>query len=232
MFIAYLTHANMEGIAWPGRELICRETGLHDDSVSTARSGLVRKGWLFPKGQVRRTDGTLTGALRFAPIVPDAGESPAPEIVRHRRKSGTGKSQRTDAGVFRPTDAGESPALSSSNEVEPKEEHQHRLHDALTSQRTAQTANASADDLVDQAKGIFLRIPVSDGEYNVHIKAVADWEREFPGVDVRQEIRSTRAFWLARPIEQRKARHEIRQSLRWHLSRQQDGAGEPEGWET
>jgi len=27
VFIAYLTHANMEGIAWPARELLCRETG-------------------------------------------------------------------------------------------------------------------------------------------------------------------------------------------------------------
>jgi len=111
-----------------------------------------------------------------------------------------------------------------------------RLHGAETVLQTVshsmQTTDAGADDLVDQAKGIFLRIPLSDGsEYEVHIKTVQEWEREFPALDVRQEIRSTRAHWLARQPHQRKARHEIRQSLRAHLGKRQDATGEPEEWE-
>jgi hypothetical protein len=104
------------------------------------------------------------------------------------------------------------------------EKEKHRLHGAVTSHRSAQTATAGANDLVDEAKGIFERIPLSDGsEYPVHVKAVADWQREFPAVDVKQAIRGTRAWALARQPHERKARHEIRQSLRWYLSKQQDG---------
>jgi uncharacterized protein YdaU (DUF1376 family) len=129
------------------------------------------------------------------------------------------------------------PNATNTNTNTNKRKDQNRLHGAETVLQTVshsmQITDAGADDdLVDKAKGIFLRIPLNDGsEYDVHVKAVADWEREFPGVDVRQEIRSTRAFWLARPIEQRKARHEIRQSLRAHLGKKQDAAGEPEEWE-
>jgi len=98
--------------------------------------------------------------------------------------------------------------------------------------RVAQTADAGASDLVDQAKGIFLRIPLNDGtEYPVHVKAVQDWEHEFPGVDVRQAIRGTRGWALARPLHERKARHEIRQSLRSFLGKKQDGAVLPEAWD-
>jgi len=109
---------------------------------------------------------------------------------------------------------------------------QHRLHDALPSQHTVQAADdAGANDLVDQAKGIFLRIPLNDGtEYPVHIKAIQDWEREFPGVDVKQAIRGTRGWALARQPHERKARHEIRQSLRSFLGKKQDGAVMPEEW--
>jgi uncharacterized protein YdaU (DUF1376 family) len=115
------------------------------------------------------------------------------------------------------------PNATNTNTNRHKREDQNRLHDALTSQRTAQTANA-ASDLVDEAKGIFLRIPLSDStEYPIHIKAVQEWEREFPNVDVRQEIRSTRGFWLAKSPDKRKTKCEIRQSLRWHLARVQDG---------
>lgn len=112
------------------------------------------------------------------------------------------------------------------------------LHEAQTVSegetvvRSTQTANAGTDDLVDPAKGIFLRIPLSDdSEYDLHVKTIQEWEREFLGVDVRQEIRSTRGFWLARPAAQRKARHEIRQSLRAHLAKKQDEAVLPERWE-
>jgi len=101
---------------------------------------------------------------------------------------------------------------------------ENRLHGALPSQRTVQAADdTGANDLVDQAKGIFLRIPLNDGnEYPVHIRAIQDWEREFPGANVRQELRSTRGYWLARPANQRLARHQIRQSLRKHLAKKQD----------
>jgi len=113
---------------------------------------------------------------------------------------------------------------------------EHRLRGAETVfqsvSHSAQITDAGANDLVDPVKGIFQRIPLSDGsEYPVHVKAIEDWEREFPGIDVRQEIRSTRGFWLARPLPQRKARHEIRQSLRAHLAKKQDGTGLPEEWE-
>jgi len=97
--------------------------------------------------------------------------------------------------------------------------------------RVAQAMDAGANDLVDAKRGIFLRLPLKDGEYDVHVKMVEDFEREFPGVDIRQEIRNTRGYWLARQPQQRKSRHEVRQSLRGYLAKKQDGAVLPEGWD-
>jgi hypothetical protein len=96
---------------------------------------------------------------------------------------------------------------------------------------SVQTSNAGANDLVDPAKGTFLRIPLNDGsEYNLHVKTVEDWSREFPALDVPQELRGSRGYWLARQPHERKSRHNIRQSLRWYLSQRQDGAVLPEEW--
>jgi hypothetical protein len=127
VWLAYLTHANQDfgGLAWPGLELLTKETGLSDDYISQVRWELVKKGWLVSKGIVRKKDGTFSGAPAFQPVIPelsDAGISPVPEKVRPRKKSGTGKSQRTDTGKFTAADTGKSPVGSRTNEVELKEE--------------------------------------------------------------------------------------------------------------
>jgi hypothetical protein len=127
VWLAYLTHANQEfgGLAWPGLELLTKETGLSDDYISQVRWELVEKGWLVSKGIVRKKDGTFSGAPAFQPVIPElsgAGINPVPEKVRHQKNSGTGKSKRTATGKFTPADTGKSPVRSSANEEQLKEE--------------------------------------------------------------------------------------------------------------
>lgn len=125
VWLAYLTHANKEfdGLAWPGLDLLRKETGLSDDYISKVRWELVKNGWLVSKGIIRK-NGKFSGAPAFLPVIPersDAGNSPVPEKVRNRKKYGTGKSTRTDTGKFTATGTGKSPVRSSSNEVELRE---------------------------------------------------------------------------------------------------------------
>ena len=56
VWLAYTLHANKQGYAWPNRETLHRETGLSEDWISTARQGLVKKGWLERVGRKYEVD--------------------------------------------------------------------------------------------------------------------------------------------------------------------------------
>jgi len=184
-------------------------------------------------GDLRKTLKVFAQVRLIDPASFESGEIFLPQMLEYRDEYSAkkrSKSRQTPDSV--PTQSGV-PLAHREGELEGDidKKEKRRLHDALPSQRTAQTADAGANDLVDPAKGIFLRIPLSDGtEYPVHTKTIQDWQREFPGVDVKQAIRGTRGWALARQPHERKARHEIRQSLRSFLGKKQDGAVMPEEW--
>jgi hypothetical protein len=128
VWVAYRSHANIEGIAWPGRPLLCEETGLSNDTISAARAGLKRKRWLVPvhEGRNSMSSAGKFGSPRFRPVIPsdlrrddnfssrsiqsqekDVLPSRSPDVSPSR-----GDSVHRDA---------ENPSLSSSSEALPKE---------------------------------------------------------------------------------------------------------------
>jgi hypothetical protein len=123
VWICYMSHANKDGIAWPGRDLLCDETGLSPETVSSARSGLKRKLWLIPVHDGRNSfagNGKF-GSPRFKPVVPDGlnrdGNLPSHENgIIPSRENGilSSRTESTNRG-------GKTPSLSSSNEAYPKE---------------------------------------------------------------------------------------------------------------
>ena len=137
VWLCYRSHANAEGIAWPGRELLGKETGLSNDTISAARAGLGRKRWLVP-AQVARNSRPSTGKFgspRFMPVIPSTvtdidrvGISPSRnERATDLERDGENKDYRDREKPFyrdvenRAYRDGEMPSLSSSNEVVPKE---------------------------------------------------------------------------------------------------------------
>jgi hypothetical protein len=56
VFLAYVSRANKEGLAWPSIECLCRDTGLSKNTVKAAKKSLVRRGLL---GKVRQEMGKL-----------------------------------------------------------------------------------------------------------------------------------------------------------------------------
>ncbi len=104
VWLAYLAHADADQrrVAWPGTDLLARETGLHQDTISDARSGLVAKGWLEPAGFIKNSNGRFNGSKRFRilfPAVTDKTpvtgkhrdrEKPVTEKIQHRSRGFTG----------------------------------------------------------------------------------------------------------------------------------------------
>src|SRR5262249_43285274 len=72
VWLCYAAHANADGIAWPGRELLRRETGLSFDTLSAARASLGRKQWLLrvEGGRNSRPGTGKFGSPRFNPTIP------------------------------------------------------------------------------------------------------------------------------------------------------------------
>jgi hypothetical protein len=71
VWLAYLLHGNDEGVAWPSRSTLRRETGLSEDWISKARTALKKKGWLVLEGGGRDDKGRLD-APRLRAIIPEA----------------------------------------------------------------------------------------------------------------------------------------------------------------
>ena len=57
VLVAYWSHANSDGLAWPSIELLEKETGYGKNTLKSARSALVSMGFLVPVQQHRDTDG-------------------------------------------------------------------------------------------------------------------------------------------------------------------------------
>jgi hypothetical protein len=120
IWIAYLTHANTDNIAWPSLETLQKETGLSEDWISQSRSTLTEKGWFVRCGSEKKSG--RFGSPRYQPVIPSehhAKESPArresgPEIVRAE------ENQADHTVLSQVHHPGQSTVLSSSIEVEPE----------------------------------------------------------------------------------------------------------------
>lgn len=141
VWLCYRSHANMDGIAWPGRTLLCKETGLSNDTVSAARSSLSRKRWLVPShdGRNSRPNTGKFGSPRLRPVIPvdqvinvtdenrdgeiPSRREPVPETDRdgltaNHRDGNMPLSRHGENNVYRD---GKTQSLSSSSEALPKE---------------------------------------------------------------------------------------------------------------
>jgi hypothetical protein len=136
VWLCYRSHANTLGDAWPGRDLLCTETGLSHDTISAARMSLVRKQWLMPVESGRnsiRSTGKF-GSPRFTPVIPDSYElsrddktsarvKPVTEYQRDGEKQvdRDGQMPSYRDGEKQVDRDGKTPSLSITNEVFPKE---------------------------------------------------------------------------------------------------------------
>ncbi|MGH9634649.1 MAG: hypothetical protein ACRD72_07435 [Candidatus Angelobacter sp.] len=77
VWLCYSSHANTDGVAWPGRELLRKETGLSFDTLSAARASLARKRWLLPVegGRNSRPKTGKFGSPRLTPAIPAVTDS-------------------------------------------------------------------------------------------------------------------------------------------------------------
>jgi len=120
IWVAYLTHANADNIAWPGLETLQKETGLSEDWISQSRGTLSEKGWLVRSDDERKSG--RFGSPRFQPVIPSEHHTKESPV---RRESGAElvrdeESQPHHTVLSQAHHTEESPALSSSNEVEPE----------------------------------------------------------------------------------------------------------------
>ncbi len=120
VWVAYVAHADKRNVAWPSSDLLGRETGLHQDTISTARTGLVEKGWLEPAGFIKNSTGHFAGSKCFRVLSPTVTDkTPAPEKNRNRRNTGTDENRSRYRG-FTGTVTEKTSVRSRTKEIEPK----------------------------------------------------------------------------------------------------------------
>ncbi len=70
LWLAYWLHSNPDGLAFPGRKLLLKETWLNADVVTRLRRQLVQKGWLVPAVRQRKTNGQFSSSVFIVQIPP------------------------------------------------------------------------------------------------------------------------------------------------------------------
>lgn len=98
-----------------------------------------------------------------------------------------------------------------------------------TSKSTSNEADASCPEpqaASEPEVPVFVSLSLiqRDGKYDVTEPQVKAWEDDFPGIDVRQEIRKARAWCEANPSKRKTTKGILRFLVNW-LSRAQDNAG-------
>lgn len=85
--------------------------------------------------------------------------------------------------------------------------------------------NTSVEPVPDSAPVTDFAIPLVDQtEYRVPVTELGEWERAYPAVDVRQELREMRAWSLANPTKKKTPRGVASFIVKW-LSKAQDNPG-------
>jgi hypothetical protein len=80
----------------------------------------------------------------------------------------------------------------------------------------------TSSSLASSKGKIFVTIPLKLGDYGVGEGLIHDFEKSYPRVDVRQELRSYRAWAIANPAK-RKTKSGILRSINFWLKKSQDG---------
>jgi len=90
LWLAYWLHSNPDGLAFPGRKLLLKETWLNADVVTRLRRQLVQKGWLVPAVRQRKTNGQFSSSVFIVQIPPPRSD----KVSERPKRSHHGKFPR------------------------------------------------------------------------------------------------------------------------------------------
>jgi hypothetical protein len=90
LWLAYWLHSNPDGLAFPGRKLLLKETWLNADVITRLRRQLVQRGWLVPAVRQRKTNGQFSSSVFIVQIPPPRSD----KVSERPKRSHHGKFPR------------------------------------------------------------------------------------------------------------------------------------------
>ena len=85
LWLAYWLHSDKDGLAFPGRKHLLKETWLNADVITRLRRQLVKKGWLVPGVGQRKQNGQFSSTVFIVQIPPPRSDevSERPKRLHH-----------------------------------------------------------------------------------------------------------------------------------------------------